>query len=93
MDVVVDRAAPLAIYSEGGDSVDLTPPAGGYQLDAVASNADVTVADDAVRGRHDRTGTARHRRRQRRRADDHDPDGARLHHRAREMIVSRQRVD
>ena len=49
VDVVVDRAAPLAIYSEGGDSVDVTPPDGGYQLDAVAMNADVTVAGDAVR--------------------------------------------
>ncbi len=48
VDVVVDRAAPLAIYSQGGDRVDLTPPPGGYQLDAVASNASVTVADKAV---------------------------------------------
>ena len=48
VDVVVDRAAPLAIYSEGGDSVDITPPAGGYQLDAVASSATVTIADKAV---------------------------------------------
>ncbi len=48
VDVVVDRAAPLAIYSEGGERVDLTPPPGGYQLDAVASNASVTIADKAV---------------------------------------------
>jgi hypothetical protein len=48
VDVIVDRAAPLAIYSEGGERVDLTPPAGGYQLDAVASNASVTVSDKAV---------------------------------------------
>jgi hypothetical protein len=48
VDVIVDRAATLAIYSEGGDDVDLTPPDGGYQLDAVATNADVTVAGEAV---------------------------------------------
>jgi hypothetical protein len=48
VDVIVDRAAPLAIYSEGGESVDLTPPEGGYQLDAVASHSRVTVADSAV---------------------------------------------
>jgi len=48
VDVIVDRAAPVAIYSEGGESVDFTPPPEGYQLDAVASHARVTVADDVV---------------------------------------------
>ena len=48
VDVIVDRAAPLAIYSEGGNEVDLTPPAGGYQLDAVATNASVSIADGSV---------------------------------------------
>jgi hypothetical protein len=48
VDVTVDRAAPLAIYSDGGDTVEITPPAGGYQLDAVASHSTVTVANETV---------------------------------------------
>jgi hypothetical protein len=43
VDAIIDRAAPLAIYSEGGAPVDLTPPAGGYQLDAVASDSSITL--------------------------------------------------
>ena len=43
VDVVVERAAPLAINSEGGDPIEVTPPAGGYQLDAVASDAIIAL--------------------------------------------------
>jgi putative adhesin len=43
VDVVVERAAPLAIYAEGGDPIEITPPAGGYQLDAVASDGSITL--------------------------------------------------
>jgi hypothetical protein len=48
VDVIIDRAAPLAIYSEGGASVDITPPPGGYQLDAVAANADITLPESML---------------------------------------------
>jgi putative adhesin len=48
IDVTVDRAAPLAIYSDGDDPVSLTPPASGYQLDAVASSGHITLAGDDV---------------------------------------------
>jgi hypothetical protein len=48
VDVSIDRAAPVAIYSDGEDTVEITPPAGGYQLDAVASHATVTVAGGTV---------------------------------------------
>jgi putative adhesin len=41
--VEVERAAPLAIYSEGGDPIEITPPPGGYQLDAVANDGTITV--------------------------------------------------
>ena len=41
--VAIDRAAPLAIYSEGGDSIEVTPPAGGYQLDAVATQGAINL--------------------------------------------------
>ncbi len=43
VDIVVDRAAPLAIYAEGGAPIEITPPPGGYQLDAVASNGPITL--------------------------------------------------
>jgi hypothetical protein len=46
---VIDRAAPFAIYSEGGRPVDITSPPGGYQLDALARNAHVTVPDDTLK--------------------------------------------
>jgi hypothetical protein len=48
VDVVIDQAAPLAIYSEGASRVEITPPAGGYQLDAVAANADISLPDDTL---------------------------------------------
>jgi hypothetical protein len=34
LDLVIDRAAPIAIYSEGGEAVEVTLPAGGSRLDA-----------------------------------------------------------
>jgi hypothetical protein len=43
VDVEVERAAPLAIYSEGGDSIEMTPPPGGYQLDAVANDGNLSL--------------------------------------------------
>ena len=43
VDVEVERAAPLAIYSEGGDPVEITPPPGGYQLDAVANDGTLSL--------------------------------------------------
>lgn len=48
VDAVIERAAPLAIYSEGDESVELTPPSGGYQLDAVASDSTITLPADTL---------------------------------------------
>ena len=48
VDLVIERAAPLAIYAEGGDPVEVTPPPGGYQLDAVASNGPLTLPDGTL---------------------------------------------
>jgi hypothetical protein len=48
VDAVLDRAAPLAVYSEGGSPVEITPPPGGYQLDAVASDGSITVPEGTV---------------------------------------------
>jgi hypothetical protein len=48
VDVTIDRAAPFAIYSEGGNDVEVTPPTGGYQLDAVASDGAITLPPDTL---------------------------------------------
>jgi hypothetical protein len=48
VDVEAERAAPLAIYSEGGGSVEVTPAAGGYELDAVSTNGDLTLPEDTL---------------------------------------------
>ena len=48
VDVVVERAAPLAIYAEGDDPIEITPPPGGYQLDAVASDGLITLPPDTL---------------------------------------------
>lgn len=48
VDIVADRAAPLAIDSEGGGSIEITPAAGGYQLDAVATSGDITLPQDTL---------------------------------------------
>jgi Putative adhesin len=48
VDVVADRAAPLSIYSEGGGSIEVTPAAGGYQLDAVAKSGDITMPQNTL---------------------------------------------
>jgi hypothetical protein len=48
VDVETDHAAPLAIYSDGGGSVEVTPAAGGYELDAVSTNGDLTLPEDTL---------------------------------------------
>jgi hypothetical protein len=47
-EISASAAAPLAIYSEGGGSIELTPAEGGYQLDAVATNADITLPEGTL---------------------------------------------
>ena len=37
VEVVMDKAAPLAIYNEGNDPITLTPPSNGYRLDLLAT--------------------------------------------------------
>jgi hypothetical protein len=48
VDAVIERAAPLAIYADGGDSVEITPPPGGYQLDAVATDGSITLPPGTI---------------------------------------------
>jgi hypothetical protein len=48
VEVTMDRAAPLAIYAEGGETIDVTQPPDGYQLDAVASHGSITLPDGTL---------------------------------------------
>ena len=64
VEVILDRAAALAIYSEGGSAVDVTAPPGGYQLDAVATDGDITVPPGTIEvttaeGEHRATGAVK----------------------------------
>ncbi len=45
VDVVMDEPAPLAIYSEGGEDIEFTPPPTGFKLDAVARDGRITPPD------------------------------------------------
>jgi hypothetical protein len=42
--VDIDRAAPIAIFNSN-EGIEVAPPAGGYQFDAVASSGRITVGD------------------------------------------------
>lgn len=48
LEVSLDRAAPLAIYSEGGESIEVTPPPGGYALDVITKNGQIRVPEGTV---------------------------------------------
>jgi hypothetical protein len=45
VEVSMTDAAPLAIYNEGDERIELTPPPGGYQLDAVATDGRLTIPE------------------------------------------------
>jgi hypothetical protein len=50
LDLAVDRAAPISVYSEGDEPVTLTAPAGGFRLEAIARNARILgVPDDQLK--------------------------------------------
>jgi hypothetical protein len=48
VEVTLDRAAALSIDSQGGESIEVTAPPGGYQLDAVTKNGELTVPEGTV---------------------------------------------
>jgi hypothetical protein len=45
IEIVMDRAAPVAIYNEGDRKIDFTPPPGGYKLDALVREGRLTPAE------------------------------------------------
>jgi hypothetical protein len=47
LEITMARAATIAIYSEGED-MDVTPPPGGYALDASVTDGQLTVADGSL---------------------------------------------
>lgn len=48
VEVEFDRAVPFAIFSQGGESITITAPPGGYQLDAITKNGEITVPEGTV---------------------------------------------
>lgn len=46
--VDIDRAAPLAIYAEGEDDVNVVAPDGGYHLDALAARGTIRLPEGAL---------------------------------------------
>jgi len=48
VDAIIERAVPVAIYCEGGSPVDITPPPGGYQLDAVAADGSIELPEGTL---------------------------------------------
>jgi hypothetical protein len=48
LDISFDGAVPATIYSTGADIV-VTPPPGGYTLDAVATDGRITIDDDVLK--------------------------------------------
>lgn len=46
LDVVVDRPAAIAIYSEGGEPVTVTLPRGAFQLDALSKEERITTTPE-----------------------------------------------
>lgn len=42
IEIVMDRAAAIAVYNEGDQDIELTPPPGGYKLDALVRDGRLT---------------------------------------------------
>jgi hypothetical protein len=45
LDITMAKAAPVAIYNEGDEPIELTPPAGGFTLDALVKGARLSLPD------------------------------------------------
>jgi len=45
IDVTIDQPAPVAIYNEGDEPIQVTPPPGSFQFDALATDGRLTVPE------------------------------------------------
>lgn len=45
VDITMSRAAPIAVYSEGDEPIEFTPPPGGFTLDAVVSHGRISLPE------------------------------------------------
>ncbi len=48
IDVTIDQPAPVAIYNEAEEPIDVTLPAGGFQLDALTTDGRLSVPEGLV---------------------------------------------
>jgi len=48
MRIGLDRAAPVTIYNTGED-ITITPPSGGYTLDAIATDGEISIDDGGLK--------------------------------------------
>jgi len=46
LDVTMAKAAPVAIYNEGDEPIELSPPPGGFVLDAIVNHGRLSLPDD-----------------------------------------------
>ena len=86
------RLSPATIYSTG-ENIVVTPPPGGYTLDAVASDGRITIDDDDDQAERQRGRTTRRRCRARRWTSAHAARDARGNHRPRATEVSSKRAE
>jgi hypothetical protein len=45
VDITIAKAAPISVYSEGDEPIELTPPPGGFTLDARASHGRISLPE------------------------------------------------
>jgi hypothetical protein len=45
LEIVMAKAAPVAIYSEGDEGIEFTPPSGGFTLDALVTHGRLSLPD------------------------------------------------
>ena len=48
IDIELAKPAPVTVYNEGDEPIDVTPPPGGYTLDALATHARISVPEGAL---------------------------------------------
>ncbi len=94
IDVTIDQPAPVAIYNEAEEPMDVTLPAGGFQLDALATDGRLTVPEglaDVKTAENEQRATGRRRGR---RSHADATREARKHHDQKETVraIARDRL-